>query len=79
MLNGMRPSRPFQASSPPTFPTENYEEVMSTALQRSRRAKTIWAIREEYERAITQAIQQNDRALEEQAWVAYISWERAEG
>ena len=60
------------------FSNEDYEEVMSTALQRSRRAKAIWAAREDYERAIAQAIDRNDKPLEEQAWVAYIAGERAE-
>ena len=60
------------------FSNEDYEEVMSTTLQRSRRAKAIWAAREDYERAIAQAIDRNDKPLEEQAWVAYIAGERAE-
>jgi squamous cell carcinoma antigen recognized by T-cells 3 len=62
------------------FPTEQYEEIMASTLRDSANAKKIWADRDTFETALSQAQALADPAAKYQAlyqaFSSYIEWER---
>ncbi len=57
-------------------PSDQYEDIMASTLRESGSAKKIWADRDGFETALSQAHTAGDTAAEYQAFSQYIEWER---
>ncbi len=58
------------------FTNEAYEQIMAGTNQAAAPIKSIWATREPFETAISEARESGDKYTEYQAFVAYIQWEK---
>ncbi|ETI24784.1 hypothetical protein G647_04154 [Cladophialophora carrionii CBS 160.54] len=58
------------------IPPSQYEDIMASNLRESANAKKIWADRDGFETALSQAQSLEDTTAEYQAFAKYIEWER---